>query len=206
MDWIGVVLMTEPPGKQMRFYTYKDYLEWPEDERWEIIDGVAFNMTPAPSTNHQRLLGELFSAFNAYLKGKACEVFIAPFDVRLPRSSETGENASTVVQPDLTVIRDARKIDRRGCQGSPDLVIEITSPSTLAKDLKHKLIRYEASGVREYWIIHCEGKTVLVYNMDEDGRYKRPRIYTNEDRLPCGIFPDFELNLQEIFSVIPDEI
>ena len=197
--------MNEPADKTRRFYTYKDYLRWPAHERWEIIDGVPFNMTPAPSTNHQRVLGELFSAIKLYLKGKPCEVFVAPFDVRLPRSSENEEDTSTVVQPDLTIICDPHKIDRRGCQGSPDLVIEITSPSTLPKDMKHKLIRYEEAGIPEYWIVHPEGKTVLVYQMSEDGKYERPRIYTGDDRLSSSIFPDLELNLQEIFSVISDE-
>lgn len=107
--------MNKPVGEKTSFYTYKDYLLWPENERWEIIDGRAFNMTPAPSTNHQRVLGEFFLSFKEFLRGKTCEVFVSPFDVRLPRSSEKAEDATTVVQPDLAIICDARKIDRRGC-------------------------------------------------------------------------------------------
>ncbi len=197
--------MSKPAGDKLCFYTYKDYLQWSEHERWEIIDGTPFNMTPAPSTNHQRVLGEIFAIFLLYLKGKPCEVFVAPFDVRLPRASENDENSSTVVQPDLTIICDPHKIDRRGCLGSPDLVLEITSPSTLPRDLKYKFLRYEEARIQEYWIVHPEGKTVLVYQLSEDGRYNRPQIYTNQDRLPVGIFPDLDINLQEIFSVIPDE-
>ncbi|MHB8126366.1 MAG: Uma2 family endonuclease [Desulfitobacteriaceae bacterium] len=197
--------MSKPAGEKLCFYTYKDYLQWPENERWEIIDGLPFNMTPAPSPNHQRVLGELFSVFLLYLKGKSCEVFVAPFDVRLPRTSENDENSSTVIQPDLTIICDPHKIDRRGCLGSPDLVLEITSPGTLARDMKYKLLRYEEAGIQEYWIVHPDGKTVLVYQRSEDGQYKRPQVYTNQDRLSVGIFPDLEINLHEIFSVIPDE-
>lgn len=183
-------------------YTYKDYLQWPEDERWELIDGIPFNMTPAPSTNHQLVLGEFFSAFKDYLKGKDCKVIVAPFDVRLPRSSENDEDTATVLQPDLSIICDPKKIDRRGCVGGPDLVIEIASPRTLARDMKHKVFCYETARVREYWIVQPEGKTVLVYQLSADNHYDRPRVFTSEDVLSVGIFPDFELNLEEIFSVI----
>lgn len=211
LEWLKVAMgrkrcdMNKPVGEKTSSYTYKDYLLWPEDERWEIIDGKAFNMTPAPSTNHQRVLCELFLFFKEFLRGKTCEVFVAPFDVRLPRSGEKAEDATTVVQPDLAIICDARKIDRRGCIGSPDLVIEITSPSTLPKDMKHKLFRYEAAQIQEYWIIHPEGKTVLVYQLSADGHYQRPLVFTSADLLPVGIFPDLELDLQAIFSVIPEE-
>ena len=184
------------------FYTYKDYLQWPEDERWELIDGIPFNMTPAPSANHQRVSREFLTSFNNYLKGKNCEVFNAPFDVRLPRSSENDEDTSTVLQPDLCIICDPKKIDRRGCVGGPDLVVEIASPGTLARDMKHKVFCYEAARVREYWIVQPEGKTVLVYQLSADNHYDRPRVFTSEDMLPVGIFHDFELNLEEIFSVI----
>jgi Uncharacterized protein conserved in cyanobacteria len=197
--------MSKPVGDNLNYYTYKDYLQWPEHERWEIIDGIPYNMTPTPSPNHQRVLGEFFSVFLLYLKGKPCEVFVAPFDVRIPRTSENDEDSSTVVQPDLTIICDPHKIYQRGCLGSPDMVLEITSPGTLARDMKYKLLRYEEARIKEYWIVHPEGKTVLVYQLSQDGLYKRSQVYANQDLVPVGIFPDLEINLQEIFSVIPAE-
>lgn len=115
-------------------YTYGDYLTWPDEERWELIEGVPYDMTPAPSTNHQRILGELFRQISTFLLDRDCEVFIAPFDVRLPEGDEADEQIITVVQPDIAVICDPAKIDRRGCRKAPDFIIEILSPSTAAKD------------------------------------------------------------------------
>lgn len=188
-----------------RKFTYKDYLTWPDDERWELIKGVPFNMTPAPSVNHQRISRELSAAFYSFLKEKSCELFVAPFDVRLPQGRQSDKEILTVVQPDLAVICDPQKIDQHGCQGSPDLIVEITSPSTLHKDMKHKLNCYEEAGVQEYWIVHPEGKTIVVYLLSEEGHYARPQVYSSEDSLPVGLFPGFSLTLKEIFSVIRAE-
>ncbi|AFQ42945.1 Uma2 family endonuclease [Desulfosporosinus meridiei] len=132
-------------------YTYQDYLGWPSDERWEIIDGIAYNMTSAPSSNHQRVIRELATAFNVFLKGKGREIFPAPFDVRLCDQEEDEQNVKTVVQPDLSLICNKHLIDQHGCKGSPDLVIEVTSPSTMQVDLKVKFRRYEVAGVKEYF-------------------------------------------------------
>ncbi len=189
-----------------RLYTYEDYLQWSEDERWEIIDGVAFAMTPAPMSNHQRVSGELFVSFNQYLKNKPCEVFAAPFDVRLPRAAENDQKATTVVQPDLTVICDKSKIDRRGCLGSPDLIVEISSPSTFHKDIKTKFKRYEEARVKEYWIVHAEGKTIVVYRLLDTGSYAQPEIFGVEDELSVGIFPDLVISLKDLFSVVDDDL
>lgn len=197
--------MPEPISQNGRLFTYRDYLTWPIEERWEIINGTPFNITPAPSVNHQRISRELNAVFYNYFKGKPCEVFAAPFDVRLPKGQESDEEASTVVQPDLSIICDPQKLDRRGCKGNPELIVEITSPSTLYIDLKYKLSRYEEAGIPEYWIVHPEGKTILVYRLAEDGRYNRPEVYACDDYLPVMLFPDLIINLQEIFSVITDE-
>ena len=198
--------MGKPLAQSGRIYTYEDYLQWPEDERWEIIDGVAFDMTPSPSTNHQLVSGELLTIFNQYLKGKPCVALAAPFDVRLPRAAESDQKATTVVQPDLTVICDKNKIDRRGCLGSPDLVVEISSPSTFHKEIKHKLKRYEEAEVKEYWIVHPEGKTIVVYRLQDNGSYTAPEVYGVEDLLPVGIFPDLIITLKDVFSVIVEDL
>ncbi|KGP75905.1 hypothetical protein JT05_07895 [Desulfosporosinus sp. Tol-M] len=185
-------------------YTYQDYLSWPSNERWEIIDGIAYNMTPAPSSNHQRIVRELATSFNNFLKGKTCEIFPAPFDVRLPYQGEDEHLARTVVQPDLSLICNKHLIDQHGCKGCPDLVIEVTSPSTMQIDLKIKFHCYEMAGVKEYWIVHPEGKTIVVYALGSDGKYGRPNVYTSNDQLPVKVLPGLIINLIEIFQVLTD--
>lgn len=181
-------------------FTYGDYLTWDDDERWELIDGVAYNMSPAPRVAHQRILMEIGKQVAVYLTGKPCQVFPAPFDVRLPESDERDDLVETVVQPDLSVICDKGKLDEAGCRGAPDLVVEILSPSTVQKDLKIKFDRYERAGVREYWIVDPAGKTVQIFALGPDGRYGRPRVYVDGDTAPVGIFPDLEINLSEVFA------
>lgn len=185
-------------------YTYQDYLNWPSDQRWEIIDGIAYNMTPAPSSNHQRIIRELSATFNNFLKGKSCEIFPAPFDVRLPNQGEDEQLVNTVVQPDLSLICNKHLIDQHGCKGSPDLVIEVTSPSTMQMDLKIKFRRYELAGVKEYWIVHPEGKTIVVYTLGSDNKYGRPNVYTTNDHLPVNVLSDLTIDLNDIFQVLSD--
>ncbi len=148
--------------KQEERFTYGDYLTWNGDERWELIDGVAYDMSPAPRVAHQRILMELGRQFATWLRGKPCQIFPAPFDVRLPEAGESDALVETVVQPDLTVICDKRTLDEAGYRGAPELVVEILSPSTAQKDLKIKFARYERAGVKEYWIVEPEGKTVQI--------------------------------------------
>ncbi len=181
-------------------FTYGDYLTWDNEERWELIDGIPYNMTPAPSTLHQRILIELSRQFSNYLRGKPCEVFAAPFDVRLPKSEEADEAVTTVVQPDIVVICDASKLDKRGCRGAPDIVIEILSPSTAQKDIKIKLSLYERAGVKEFWIVYPEGKTVMVFTLQQQGRYGRPEVYSDKDAVTPVIFGDLSIELSSVFS------
>ncbi|MBI4778088.1 Uma2 family endonuclease [Candidatus Desantisbacteria bacterium] len=133
--------------KEERF-TYGDYLKWPDEERWELIDGVAYDMSPAPSRRHQEVVGELFRQFATYLLGKSCKVYVAPFDVRLPECDEADEDIITVVQPDIIVVCDRDKLDDKGGRGAPDIVIEILSPWTAKKDLRTKYNLYERHRVR----------------------------------------------------------
>jgi len=136
------------PNKDVK-YTYKDYINWSDEESWEIIDGTLYNMSPAPTRRHQKISGELFAAIHSYLKDKTCEVYSAPFDVRLSINNENDDDITNVVQPDISVICDLMKLDDKGCNGSPDLIVEIVSPSTLKKDLKEKFYLYEKVGVKE---------------------------------------------------------
>ena len=180
-------------------FTYQEYLVWPDEERWEIIDGEAFNMTPAPSRAHQGILGALFNAFYHYLEDKSCEVYVAPLDVRLPEYDQSEMNITTVVQPDLTVICDPTKLDDKGCLGSPDLIVEIISPSTAAHDYIRKLTLYERRQVPEYWIVHPIDKTAMVFQLNDHREYGKPRIYAGADQIPVGLFPDLIVDLRKVF-------
>lgn len=192
--------MSESAHHSEQLFTYQDYLTWPENERWELLNGRPYNMTPAPSRRHQEISGQLLTLFNNYLRGKTCRVYAAPFDVRLPRPQESAEQASTVVQPDLVIVCDKTKLDQRGCQGSPDLIVEITSPSTFQKDLKDKFLLYEKVGVQEYWIVYPEENTLCVFNLTPEGKYSRPEVYTERDSVKVGLFNDLTIELPEVFA------
>lgn len=181
-------------------YTYADYLSWPEEERWELIDGIPYNMTPAPSRVHQEISVELARQMANYLIGKTCRLYTAPFDVRLPQGEEKEEEIGTVVQPDLLVVCDESKLDERGCKGPPDLIVEILSPQTAAKDMKTKRDLYERVGVKEYWLVDPNNKTVLIYMAGSDGRYGRPEAYAAGEQVQVGIFPDLILDLALVFG------
>lgn len=185
-------------------YTYADYLTWTWDEMTELIHGKVYKMSPAPTSTHQRISQELSRQVANYLKGKKCEAFSAPFDVRLPLTSQrrTDQEIITVVQPDLCVICDPSKIDERGCLGAPDWIIEILSRYTSAKDLREKFEVYEVSGVKEYWVVHPQEQTVLVYTIDEHGKYKgilRPYIRT--DQVSPVTLPGLTIDLEQVFPL-----
>jgi len=192
--------MGSPALKLEECYTYGDYLTWDDGERWELIDGVAYNMSPAPTRRHQGILLELSAQFHDYLSNKPCKVYFAPFDVRLPEGDEADEETATVVQPDMVVVCDPDKLDDKGCRGAPDLVVEILSPSTSGKDMKQKFNLYEQRGVREYWIVDPSGGTMMVFRLGTDRRYGRPEVYTIEDTAPVGIFDDLVIDLRTVFA------
>src|SRR5271154_5459177 len=156
-------------------YTYADYLKWTFDERLELIKGKIFKMSPAPGSVHQRLSFRLTLWMGTYLKGKSCELFAAPFDVRLPRVSQEDGKVITVVQPDICVICDRSKIDDKGCLGAPDIVVEILSPGNNKKELQNKYEVYEEAGVLEYWIIHPLEKTFFKYILT-NGQFQSSRM------------------------------
>jgi Uma2 family endonuclease len=189
-------LPADRPGER---FTYGDYLTWPDDQRWELLEGKPRLMSPGPNRRHQELLMALGSRLYAYLEGKTCRVYPAPFDVRLPRSGESDETVDTVVQPDLIVVCDPAKLDDRGCRGAPDLVIEITSPSTASVDHVQKKALYEGHGVREYWLVHPVDRIVMVYTLRPDGAYGAPAVYGPDDSLPVGILDDLSLDLKQLF-------
>lgn len=190
--------MAHPRKSPKQKYTYADYLTWPDDERWELIEGEAFDMTPAPNTSHQAVLVELSRQLANFFLGKPCNVFVAPFDVRLPKKNESDMETKTVVQPDILVICDLNKIDARGCRGAPDLAIEILSPSSVSHDQLRKLNLYESRGVREYWIIHVEG-SVMVFRLGESGRYGRPETHDRTTKIETPLFPGLTIDLSTVF-------
>ncbi|MCX8026876.1 MAG: Uma2 family endonuclease [Thermodesulfovibrionales bacterium] len=189
-----------PALKMKEIFTYGDYLKWDDNERWELIDGIAYNMSPAPSRSHQELVGELYTQINIFLKGKDCKAYIAPFDVRLPEANESDDKILTVVQPDISVICDKSKLDDRGCKGAPDWIIEIISPHTAAKDMKVKLALYEKHKVKEYWIVHPTDKFILVYRLNDNNQYSRPDVYVKEDVIECGVLKGLTVDLKELFQ------
>ena len=166
-----------PLRKAEQHFTYKDYRSWPDDERWELIDGVAYLMS-APSTPHQAVQREIFGTLYAFLRGNPCRLFAAPLDVFFPRLREQAEDdVDTVVQPDIVVVCDPDKIRHNGIWTAPDVVVEILSPSTSRKDQNEKYRLYERSGVREYWVVDPMGKWLQQYRLGADGRFEVERTY-----------------------------
>ena len=182
-------------------FTYADYLLWDDSERWEIIDGEAYNMTPAPNTTHQLILGELFIQLKTQLKEKSCQVISAPFDVRLPLGKEKDEDIENIVQPDIIIVCDAKKLDKKGCMGAPDMIIEILSPSTSRKDRRTKFFLYERVGVKEYWMVSPDDKLVEVFRLSPVGKYGRPDIYCETDIVRLSIIKEITIDLNAVFSI-----
>lgn len=191
------------PQPISRPFTYADYCGWDEDVRGELIDGQFYDMTPAPLTRHQSISAALSYQVFGHLRGKTCQVFPAPFDVRLPRSNELDDDVTTIVQPDLSVICDPSKIDAKGCRGAPDWIIEILSPSTAAKDQIKKLALYERVGVREFWLLHVIDRIVTIYRLNDDGRYGRPEVVEAIGKTACTTLPGFQIDWDEAYAEVP---
>ncbi len=191
--------MGQPLRKPITIFTYADYRAWPDDERWELIDGEAYAMA-APGLTHQTAVGELFRQIANHLVDKPCRPFVAPFDVRLPHGKEADDDVTTVVQPDITVVCDPAKLDERGCRGAPDWVIEVLSPSTAAKDQIQKLAAYERAGVCEVWLVHPTDHVISVYTLSAADDYGKPAIYETTGTLAPGLFPDLLIEWGLIFQ------
>ena len=184
-------------------YHYEDILSWDERERWELIDGKAYQMA-APSVRHQRVSRNLFRAIDAYFRDKTCEAFYAPFDVKLfAKKEDTPDKINTVVQPDIVIVCDSEKLDRTGCRGAPDWIIEILSDSTGRRDRREKYGLYEKAGVREYWIVDPDMKVILAHNL-ENGKYHAPKAYamTIKARVSPSIFPECVIDMTDVFENI----
>lgn len=155
-----------PASLQTPRFTYGDYRHWQGDERWELVDGEAFLMSPAPRVAHQRAVGTIYRQIADFLEDKPCEVLMSPIDVRLPKSGEPDDAVDTVIQPDLVVVCDPTKIDELGVRGAPDLVIEVLSPATAGRDRVLKRDLLERAGVREYWLVKPIDLDIDVYHRE----------------------------------------
>ncbi len=180
-------------------YTYADYLAWPEDQRYELIDGVAYAMAPAPTRSHQLVVVELSRQLATALQASPCQTFVAPFDVRLPHAGEADDRVDTVVQPDVLVVCDPAKVDERGVRGAPDWVAEVLSPVSAGHDQIVKLAAYERAGVREYWLLHPTDRILTIYRL-EAGRYGRPEIREMKGTAPIGVLPGVTID----FALFPE--
>jgi len=169
-------------------YSYSDYMKWQFQERVELIMGKIFPMS-APTTLHQHIIGELFFTMYAFFKHTLCNVILSPIDVRLPVGKQ-GNTFKTVVQPDLCVICDKSKIVTQGIIGAPDLVVEILSPSNRQIEMHEKFEAYQASLVREYWIIQPGEQWMLQYVLNENHLFVLHKKYENLSQLASVIFPD----------------
>ena len=183
-------------------YTYADYLTWLDDRRRELINGFIHLMS-APNKLHARIIhltSWFMESFVRQHKGK-CQIYHAPFDVRLPVNNETADNKIyDVVQPDICVICDLSKLDDKGCIGAPDLIVEVLSPSTLKYDWNYKFNLYEAAGVREYWIVDPKAKVVNAFLLQPDGKYDLGTVYECNQKAPVHIFEGLEIDLNELFN------
>jgi Uma2 family endonuclease len=181
-------------------YTYADYLTWQLDEWVELIRGRVRRMSPAPRRVHQKISGQLFGSIHHYLRGRPCEVYHAPFDVRLTKATPNGDAAiQTVVQPDLCVICDQTKLDERGCLGAPDWIVEIISPGNAIHDTKAKFDLYEENGVREYWIVFPGERSIAVHVL-QDGRYQLQGEFYTPGLIPVHTLSGFNMAWEEVFE------
>ncbi len=177
------------------FATLETYYTLPQDTRAELINGKIYYMS-APTANHQIILGELSALFRDYLRkiNSNCRGFVAPYDVQLDMDDYT------MVQPDYAIICDSKKYENGiRCQGAPDFVLEIVSPSNPGHDYFLKLQKYQNAGVREYWIVDPNKQRVTIYVFELD---LIPTVYTFNDSVRAMIYPGLEIDFSEISALL----
>ena len=184
-----------------KIYTYADYYKWRFEERVELIKGKIFKMSPAPNRFHQELTRDILLALSNFLQGKQCQVYMAPFDVRLPKRSNDDKDIITVLQPDVCVVCDPSKLDYRGCIGAPDIIVEILSPGNNSKEMKNKYEVYEYACVKEYWVVSPQNQTFLIHTL-QDGKFQLSPVKVPGDVVTSALLPGFSLDLTELFKNI----
>ena len=182
-------------------YSYADYLLWQFSERLELIKGKIFQMSPAPNSFHQEVLGNIYYQFRSTFNKHKCKVYLAPFDVRLldNKKSTADNQVLTVVQPDLCVVCDPTMVDKKNCVGAPNLIIEILSRSTSNKDMTIKFDLYQENGVQEYWIVNPFEKEVHIYTL-QNGKYIGSRPFILETEIQSPTFPELKFEVDKIFE------
>ncbi len=178
-------------NKKEQLYTWADYQNWPDEERWEIIDGEAYMMSPAPTTRHQAILGALAREFLNHFHNRKCKPFLSPVDVKLSEED--------IVQPDIVVVCDDRQIKETHIDGAPALAVEIVSPSSAVHDRMRKMRLYAEAGVKEYWIVTPHPSMVEIFLLDGK-TYRMHATFGRGDVLVGGIFKGLKINLKEVFS------
>lgn len=184
-------------------YSYVDYLTWQFQEAVELIKGKVMLMSPAPNVEHQRIERKLLVVIDRYLKNKKCEVFPAPFDVRLydrKKSLLASQDIHTVVQPDLCVICRSELLDKQGCNGAPDWIIEILSQGNSKREMKIKYELYAESGVTEYWLVYPEQRAVHQFVLNDQRAYELKAMYTDDDSAIPYLFPELAIDVTELFT------
>lgn len=175
---------------QRNSYTTEDIYALPDGQRAELIDGQIYDMAP-PVRIHQKLISELTQLIGHYIKSKNgnCDIYPAPFAVFLNKDSRN------YVEPDISVVCDKDKLDERGCNGAPDWIIEIISPSTQQMDYGIKLFKYRSAGVREYWIVNPQTRIVNVFDFEHE---KKSSQYRFEEDIPVCIYEDLTINIASL--------
>ena len=189
-------------------YSYADYLTWQFNETVELIKGKIMLMSPAPNVTHQRVSMNFSGSLFNFFKRKKCQVFAAPFDVRLydrKKSILANEDIHTVVQPDLCVICNPDILDAQGCNGAPDWIIEILSKGNSKREMQIKYELYQESGVQEYWIVYPNDQAINQFVLDECGRYQLKQMYTDDDIATPHLFPELAIDLTEVFETWNEE-
>jgi Uma2 family endonuclease len=186
-------------------YSYADYITWQFSDAVELIKGKIMLMSPAPSVEHQRIERKLLLAIGGYLQHKSCEVFPAPFDVRLYDRKKfllASQDIHTVVQPDLCVICQPELLDAQGCNGAPDWIVEILSKGNSKRELKTKYALYEESGVTEYWLVYPEQRAIHQFVLNAQVVYELNAMYTDDDQAIPFLFPELAIEVTSLFTTV----
>jgi len=185
--------------RDTQYHTYSDYLTWSRTSGDELIDGVAYVREPSPLPSHQLIAGELHGQIREAIKGPKWCVFIAPLDIRLPKSTEIDADVDTVVQPDVFIMRGRKKIDALGVRGAPEWLAEVLSPSTARYDERVKIPVYERAGVPEVWLINFKARTVAIYRLS-GGKYGPPTLLSIRGKTRLTAVPGVTINWDSLVA------